>query len=256
MSRAFATGAEAQSVGGDALARLMAGMRGAFSAVDPGGPARGHAAYEPQGPVSFSPAPGPRHFSPAEPGTNPTEGWDPFDPLGAGAQPAQPAAEPLDSIAQARADGFAAGIAAAAQAALDARRGDSEAIDRLVAALSRLEGYDRETLARRLRQTVLYLVGRLVGESGVSADLLTGRIEAAVALLADSSEAAKLRLHPDDLKLVEGQLPDRTVAIADKGMERGGFSIETRTTVIEDGPTAWLTQLAAAIDRTALPDAH
>lgn len=254
MSRAFAAGAEARGVGGDALGKLMAGMRGAFSAIDPGGAARGGNAYESQGPVSFSPAPGPKHFSPADPGANPTEGWDPFDPLGTAPQPAEPAAEPHDDIAQARADGFAAGIAAAEQAASSARAGDAEAIDRLVAALSRLDSFDREALAQRLRQTVLYLVTRLVGETGVSADLLARRIEAAVALLADSSEPARLRLHPDDLQLVEGRFPDRTLAMADKTLERGAFQIETRTTVIEDGPGAWLAQLAAAIDRTALPD--
>jgi flagellar assembly protein FliH len=38
-------------------------------------------------------------------------------------------------------------------------------------------------------------------------------------------------------------------------MERGGFRIETRSTAIEDGPSAWLNQLAAALDRAALPDA-
>lgn len=254
MSRAFAAGTEAHGIGGDALGKLMAGMRGAFSAIDPGGSARGGNAYEAQGPVSFSPAPGPRHFSPADPGTNPTEGWDPFDPLGTAAPPEPAADEQMDTIARARADGFAAGIAAAEQAALSARAGDAEAIDRLVGALSQLNGFDREALAQRLRQTVLYLVTRLVGETGISADLLVGRIEAAVALLADSSEPARLRLHPDDLRLAEGRFPDRTIAVADKTLDRGAFLIETKTTVIEDGPAAWLAQLAAAIDRTALPD--
>ena len=49
----------------------------------------------------------PKHFSPADPGHKPTEGWDPFDP--------EPAADPkefIDPIAAARAAGYAEGLAA------------------------------------------------------------------------------------------------------------------------------------------------
>ena len=95
----------------------------------------------------------------------------------------------------------------------------------------------------------------MVGEIGVAPDLLAKRIDAAVKLLADSSEPALMRLNPEDLALVEGRVPERVSAIGDKTVERGGLVIETRATAIEDGPTAWLAQLAAAIDRVALPDA-
>ena len=45
----------------------------------------------------------------------------------------------------------------------------------------------------------------------------------------------------------------RVLTIADGHVERGGFRIETRTTAIEDGPSASLGQLAAAIDRAPMP---
>ena len=64
-----------------------------------------------------------------------------------------------------------------------------------------------------------------------------------------------LKLNPEDLPLVEGHVPPQVAPIADRGIERGGFRIETRATTIEDGPSAWLAQLAAALDRAALPDA-
>ena len=66
MSR-FAGFSEARSVDFGALGAAMSGMRGGFAAG---------------GPVHFSPAPEPRHFRPANPGANPTAGWDPFDPMG------------------------------------------------------------------------------------------------------------------------------------------------------------------------------
>lgn len=248
MSKKFAAGAEARAIDASALGRFMSGMRGGFAARDVASFARpeGDGA---DGPVSFSPAPPPKHFSPADPDSNPTEGWDPFDATATApaADPAPPA-QAFDAVSIARAEGFVEGQKAATV--------DQESIERLAAALARINGFDREALAGRLRQTVLYLVSRLIGETGVSGDLLAGRISAAVELIADSSEPALLRLNPDDLKLVEGRFPDRVFAVADKAVERGGFLIETKTTVIEDGPGAWLAQLAAAIDRTALPDAQ
>jgi flagellar assembly protein FliH len=254
MSSAAAPGDAARSIDAGLLGQYMAGMRGTFSAADPGDNARRERRSEPRGPVSFSPAPEPRHFRPADPGVNPTAGWDPFtadSPETPAPEQPQPTAH--DPLSKARAEGFAEGFAAA-QAEATGHVQDAEAMERLTQALAQAGGFDRETLASRLRQTVLFLVTRLVGETGVSADLMAERIDNAVGLLADSSEPALLRLNPDDLKLVEGRFPDRVFAIADKAVERGGFLIETKTTVIEDGPAAWLAQLAAAIDRTALPD--
>jgi len=133
---------------------------------------------------------------------------------------------------------------------------DAQALAQIAARLETMSGFDREGLADRLRQTVMFLVGKLLGEAGVSPELLAQRIDSAIALLADTAEAATLRLHPEDLALVEGHVPANVAAVADPTMERGGFRIDTRTTAIEDGPGAWLNQLAAALDRAALPDTH
>jgi flagellar assembly protein FliH len=240
MSNRFAGAAEARSVDFGALGAAMSGMRGGFSDA---------------GPVHFSPAPEPRHFRPANPGVNPTAGWDPFDPMGSNSETPFPEPESIDPVEAARAEGFAEGMAAAGRMAAERGEADAQALAALAATLDSMTGFDRDLLATRLRQTVLFLVTRLVEETGVSPDLLNGRIEAAVALLADSSEAAVLKLNPDDLLLVEGQTPARIALAADSMIERGGFRIETRATSIEDGPAVWLAQLAAAMDRAALPDA-
>lgn len=231
----FAGAGEARAVDFGALGAAMSGMRGGF--------AEG-------GPVSFSPAPGPKHFRPANPGTNPTEGWDPFDPMGERDQ--EPVHAPIDAVDAARAEGFAAGMAEAERLAAERGEVDAQALAQVASLLEMMSGFERDLLAGRLRETVLFLVRRLVGEVGVSAELLERRITAAVELLAETSEVATLRLNPADHALIEGHQPARVTLVPDGTIGRGGFRIETRTTVIEDGPEAWLAQLAAALDKAAV----
>lgn len=202
-------------------------------------------------PRSFSPQGegGPRHFAPLDPDNNPTEGWDPLDPNSG--QPESAAF--VDPIAAAHAAGHAEGYAAAlAQIAADSGR-DHALTEALGVALGKGVGFDRERIARQLRQTVLLLVGRLVGEVGVSGELLAGRIESAVDCLADSAESALLRMNPEDVALVDGRLPKTLFPIGDAAIARGSFVLESASTIVEDGPDQWLQQLTAAIDRVAMP---
>ncbi len=129
---------------------------------------------------------------------------------------------------------------------------DQALLASLAAALA-TDRLDRDRVATQLRQTVLLLVGKLVGEIGISPDLLAGRIESATELLADSAEAALLRLHPDDVALIEGTLPKSIFAAGDPNVARGSFVLESASTIVEDGPAMWLDQLASAIDRVAVP---
>lgn len=196
-----------------------------------------------------APSGGPKHFSPADPsGDKPTHGWDPLD--------AQ--AEPtgfIDPIETAHAAGYAEGLAAAAAAARESGDRDRALLTDLAAALANGHQLDRDRIAGQLRATVLLLVNRLVGECGVSPAVLTARIEAAAELLADASESALLRLHPDDLPLVAGGLPKSIFAAGDPSLARGSFVLESTSTLVEDGPDLWLGQLAAAIDRVPVPAA-
>ena len=214
-------------------------------------------------PVGFAPAPvdrigrrsleepalAPRHFSPADPGSNPTQGWDPLSPELARTE-AGPFADP---IAAAHAAGFAEGRAAALGEAQDARAREKALLDQVSTALAEGAHFDRERMAGQLRQTVLHLVSRLVGDVGVAPDILAGRITAAVEMLADSAESALLRLHPDDVALVQGKLPPTVFPVGDPHLARGGFVIESASTIVEDGPEVWLEQLAQAIDRVPIP---
>ncbi len=195
-----------------------------------------------------APVDGPKHFRPADPDHNPTEGWDPFSA-------AQTMVEPVcaDPIAAAHEAGYAEGLAAAgAETKLTMAR-DQALLAHLADALGKATHVDRDAMADRLRHTVMTLVRQLVGEIGVSANHLSERIDAAAELLADGAESAILRMHAADLPLVEGKLPKAVFAIADPAVERGGFVLESASTVVEDGPSLWLDQLGAAIDRVPVP---
>ena len=205
-------------------------------------------------PTGFAPkaisatAAGPKSFSPADAGHNPTAGWNPLDPH-------QPPSGFLDPIAAAHTAGFAEGQAAALAAAEEASGRDRQLLADLTIALGQAGRIDRERVARHLRQTVMLLVGKLVGETGVSADLLATRITAATDLLTDAAESALLRVNPADVALLDGRLPATLFAAGDASVARGGFVLESASTVVEDGPELWLEQLAAVIDRVAVPGA-
>ncbi len=205
-----------------------------------------------RGPVSFAPQAageaGPRHFTPADPDTNPTEGWDPFE----AAATATPFVDPIEAAQSA---GYAEGVAAAqAELAVTGER-DRTLLASLAQALQSDDRIDRDAVAQRLRQTVLFLVTRLVGEVGIAPDLLARRIEAATDLLSDAAESAILHVHPDDVALLEGKLPRQIFAVGDASLTRGSFQLESAATIVEDGPELWLEQLAHAIDRVAVPEA-
>lgn len=200
-------------------------------------------------PATATDAPGgPRHFRPADPDHNPTEGWDPFSAVAE-----EVAGCTLDPVAEAHAAGYAEGLAAAAAASQSDQARDHALLARLADALGTATHIDREAMAERLRQTVLMLVRQIVGEVGVSANHLCERIDAAAELLADSAESAILRMHETDIALVEGKLPKAVFPVADPAVERGGFILETASTVVEDGPSLWLEQLGAVIETVPVP---
>jgi flagellar assembly protein FliH len=189
----------------------------------------------------------PRHYAPEDRDVDPTEGWDPLDPT-------QPADAHLDPVAEARQAGYDAGYAAARHEQDEAAARDRALLSQLVEALGSDTRIDRERIARRLRQTVLHLVAHLVGEVGISGDLLAGRVEAAADLLADAAESAMLRVNPADVALLEGKLPQTIFAVGDASVARGSFVLEAASTIVEDGPDLWLEQLAHALDKVVVPE--
>jgi flagellar assembly protein FliH len=239
---------------GEALQRAFAAVPG-FAATD----VRGAGVVQPvsfaaQGVRAASPASepdGPRHFAPADAAANPTEGWNMFEP---DAEAASPSVF-VDPVEVARSAGYDAGYADALAEARAAASRDQALLGALGEALQggRL---DREAVAARLRQTVLYLVTQLVGEIGIAPERLAARIAAAADMLSDQAEAAMLRVHPQDVALLDGKLPPTIFAVGDAAVARGSFVLESASTIVEDGPELWLEQLGHAIERVAMPAGH
>jgi flagellar assembly protein FliH len=193
-----------------------------------------------------APESGPRHFSPENRDENPTAGWNPLDPD-------EPATGFIDPVEAAHAAGYTEGLAAAKAAVEEAGARDKAFLGELLDKLQAGDRIDREAVASRLRQTVLLLVGKVVGEVGVSPDLLAARVEAAAEMLADAGESAMLRVNPEDVDLIKDRMPKTIFAVGDAAIARGTFVLEAASTVIEDGPALWLEQLEAMIDRLPVP---
>ncbi|MDO7841485.1 FliH/SctL family protein [Sphingomonas immobilis] len=212
-----------------------------------------HGAMTGTGPTGFAKSEGPKHFSPADPGANPTEGWDPFELDAAANAAAAAASDFIDPVEAAHTAGFDEGYAAGLAEARAGADRDRALIEGIVAALGSEGRLNREQIAQRLRQTVLYLVAQLVGEVGVAPDRLAKRIATATDMLSDASESAMLHVHPDDVALLEGKLPKTIFAVGDATIARGSFLLESASTIVEDGPDLWLEQLSQAIERVAMP---
>ena len=66
-------------------------------------------------------------------------------------------------------------------------------------------------------------------------------------MLARADDERVLRLHPDDLALIAGQLPEGLPVLADPVLERGGLRVETSNGGVEDGPEQWRRAIAEAL---------
>jgi len=134
------------------------------------------------------------------------------------------------------------GMAATVAELGDAHARDHKMLAELATALRSDGQIDREQIARQLREAV-----RLLASGLIAPDILARRIELAAERLADSSESALLRLHPDDVAPLEGKLPITVFAIGDAGVGRGSFVLESASAIIEDRPEQALEQLAHAM---------
>jgi len=146
------------------------------------------------------------------------------------------------SLAMAQAAACIEGMAATVTEFGEAHAPERAMLVELAVALRNKERIDREQVAQQLRQAV-----RLLGSGLIAPDILARRIELAAERLADSSESALLRLHPDDVASLEGKLPGTVFAIGDAGVGRGSFVLESASAIIEDRPEQWLEQLAQAM---------
>ncbi len=150
---------------------------------------------------------------------------------------------PHDALSEAWDEGFRAG---SAQAREEVER-DTVAITQLVQACARLSDNEAKVQAEKLRETVIALCATVLEAAAIDSDMLSRRIDAALALLRRSTDGRVLRLHPEDLAQVAARLPADLEARADPALERGALRLETAAGGVEDGPAQWRQAIAAVV---------
>lgn len=154
---------------------------------------------------------------------------------------------PFDPVGDAFARGYAQGAQDAADAARAENATDDAARHRIETALSHMDKSATEAFAARLKDTVLALCHTVLGEAAVAPANLAARIETAAAMFNRATETRVIRLHPEDLALVHGRLPEAWHCEPDPALERGAVRIETASGGVEDGPAQWRAALDEAL---------
>lgn len=159
-----------------------------------------------------------------------------------------PEPAPPDPVEAARARGYADGHAAAQAEAAAQAQADAAAREKIESALGAMDKAAVRRFSDRLRATVLALCTRVLGDAAAEPEGLARRVAAAAALFARAHDARVIRLHPEDLLLVETRLPDDWHCEPDPALERGALRIETAEGGVEDAPADWLRALEATLD--------
>ena len=145
------------------------------------------------------------------------------------------------------AEGYAKGLEDGAANAETAIRQDAAAREQIELGLGKLAEGEEHRFEERLRETVLALCEMTLAPLAVEPEQLANRVAKALDLLRRSEDERTLRLHPDDIALIAGRLPDHVRVEPDPALERGGLRIETPEGGIEDGPSQWRRVLAEAL---------
>lgn len=156
----------------------------------------------------------------------------------------QPHSEPEQTRSDAAyAEGERAGRAAAmAEMELEAR-----ASDKLGAALARLDHSLAERLSGRLSETVLALCEATLAPLTIDPDALQRRCIEAASAVGDGIIDASLRMHPDDIALLDPSFAATWHLVQDAELERGTIEFDMPEGAVRDGPQEWRSALRDAL---------
>ncbi len=161
--------------------------------------------------------------------------------------PPEAQADAPDPILAAHAAGYDQGIAEARAEAEAARAARESAWSALAIAAARLDAEQTRALADRLRETVIALCETALADASLDPGTLARRVEAAATMLARADDDRVIRLHPDDVELVQPRLPADWPLAPDPLLSRGSLRIEGRHGGVEDGPEQWRAALVEAL---------
>jgi len=154
---------------------------------------------------------------------------------------------PFDAVTDAFARGYAQGAEEGANAAHTQIATEDAARHRIETALARMDAAETEAFAARLKDTALALCQAVLGEAAIAPANLAARVETAAALFNRATDERVIRMHPEDLALVHGRLPETWHCEPDPTAERGAVRIETANGGVEDGPAQWRAALDEAL---------
>lgn len=162
----------------------------------------------------------------------------------------EPAA-PIDMEA-AQAQAFAAGIEQGRQEAIMEFARERDALAQLIRSAEALQPEPSGPLAAVLTEAVTRLVRQIVGEVQIDPAMLKERAESVAELVSAESGPARLRMHPDDIAMLDGV--DLGLPVApDHHLTSGTIVLETGEGWIEDGPQVRLARLRTQLDTMAMP---
>lgn len=164
------------------------------------------------------------------------------------AEPRSPVVpDPVDPVASAWDEGYAAGSAEAAANAAAISEENARAQAAITLSFARLDAQLAEDLRQKLFLTVEALCEAAIAPLAFDKEALAARVERAAAMLARADDERVLRLHPDDFKLVARHLPAGLEVLPDPALERGAIRVETAAGGVEDGPENWRRAIAEAL---------
>lgn len=160
---------------------------------------------------------------------------------------APPSMPEPDLAEEAFADGYAKGLEEGFAQAMARAEEDAAARGHIELALGRLSETEELRFEERLRETVLILCEKTLQPLATDPEALSERVSCALMLLRRTEDERILRLHPADIALLKGRLPETVKIEPDPSLERGELRIETSEGGVEDGPGQWRRALCEAL---------
>ncbi len=157
---------------------------------------------------------------------------------------AEPGAVPeQDAIAQAFAEGEAAGRAATEVESAKA----TEHQRKLRLAFRELDQAAIDALAGELSNTVLALCEQVMAAHAIDRDALAARCGEAAVRIGSVASDLTLRLNPQDLAMLGDDFADTWTVEVDATLERGNLRLESEDGAVCDGPREWHRAIAVAL---------
>lgn len=168
-----------------------------------------------------------------------------------GLSPADAAAQALE-LAQAEQDAaLAEALAAAEQRGREAALAEMEAEGRIAGSLAlklkRLDEAMQEQLATRLAETVCALCEATLAPLATDPAALQKRCVDAAGMVGEGIIDASLRLHPDDISLLDPGFAATWHIVPDAALERGSVQFDMAEGAVRDGPAQWRLGLREAL---------